>query len=140
MGVANAGIGRVSPTIYNDLHSDAPKQSRAFLVAWDPVAGKEMWRVDNPVYGASGTMTTGGDLVFTGDNQGNFYAYNARTGQQLWSAPANASPFERNCNDSIPPGRWTTRCQVAPWSVERYTESNEGALKVMAPTSTVPSR
>ena len=43
-GSANTAMGRTSPTIYNDLHSDAPRTSRAFLVAWDPVARREVWR------------------------------------------------------------------------------------------------
>jgi len=70
----------------------APRQGniKSYLMAWNPSEGKEVWRVDNPVYGASGTMTTAGDLVFTGSAQGDFSAYNARNGQKLWSTSANA--------------------------------------------------
>ena len=30
-------------------------------------------------------MSTGGGLVFTGDPEGNFFALNGRTGEELWS-------------------------------------------------------
>ncbi|MEY4760850.1 MAG: hypothetical protein RLZZ200_706 [Pseudomonadota bacterium] len=84
--VANAGIGRVSPTIYNDLHSDAPKQSRAFLVAWDPVARREVWRSGNRGTIASGVLSTAGGLVFQGAQKGEFSAFDDTTGEKLWSA------------------------------------------------------
>jgi quinohemoprotein ethanol dehydrogenase len=67
----------------------APKQD-SYLLAWDPVAGKEVWRVRNEVYGATGTMATAGNLVFSGNHKGEFAAYDAKTGARLWSAPAGA--------------------------------------------------
>jgi quinohemoprotein ethanol dehydrogenase len=56
------------------------------LVAWDPVAQKEVWRADrrSPVNG--GVLSTAGNLVFQGTAQGQLEAYNAQTGQRLWSA------------------------------------------------------
>jgi alcohol dehydrogenase (cytochrome c) len=35
-------------------------------------------------------MVTASDLVFSGDWSGNFNAFDARTGQKLWSAPTQA--------------------------------------------------
>ncbi len=67
----------------------APKQD-SYLLAWDPVTNKEVWRAQNKVYGASGTLATAGNLVFSGNHDGQFVAYNARTGEQLWSAPTGA--------------------------------------------------
>ena len=32
----------------------------------------------------AGTMSTASGLVFTGDNEGNFMAFDARTGENLW--------------------------------------------------------
>jgi PQQ-dependent dehydrogenase (methanol/ethanol family) len=84
-GQANAGIGRVAPTIYNDLHSDAPRQSRAFLMAWDPVARREVWRSELRGSIASGVLSTAGGLVFQGAHKGEFSAYDARDGRKLWS-------------------------------------------------------
>ncbi|HEY8571295.1 PQQ-dependent dehydrogenase, methanol/ethanol family [Phenylobacterium sp.] len=63
---------------------------RSYLQAWDPVKQKEVWRAANKDYGASGTMVTASDLVFSGDHTGFFSAYNARTGEKLWSAPVQA--------------------------------------------------
>ena len=68
----------------------APKQGniKSYLIAWDPAKGKEVWRSDDAVYGASGTMVTAGDLVFKGNAAGEFSAYNARTGLKLWTTQA----------------------------------------------------
>ena len=63
---------------------------KSYLQAWDPVAQKEVWRVDNTEYGASGTLATASDLVFSGDHSGFFSAYDAKTGKKLWSAPTQA--------------------------------------------------
>ena len=57
------------------------------LIAWDPVARKEAWRVDHVFPSNAGTLTTAGDLVFQGTADGRFVAYNASTGQQHWESP-----------------------------------------------------
>jgi len=69
------------------------------LVAWDPVANKPRWVVQHPVAWNGGTMTTAGNLVFQGTALGDFRAYAADTGKQLFSYPvgtgvmAGASTF-----------------------------------------------
>ncbi len=55
------------------------------LVAWDPVAAREVWGVKDekfPVY--SGVLATAGDLVFYGTMDGEFRAVDARNGKLLW--------------------------------------------------------
>jgi PQQ-dependent dehydrogenase (methanol/ethanol family) len=54
------------------------------LSAWDIVAGKEAWTINEtfPVWGA--TMVTAGDVVFYGTMEGWFKAVHARTGEVLW--------------------------------------------------------
>jgi PQQ-dependent dehydrogenase (methanol/ethanol family) len=71
----------------------APKRGniKSYLQAFDPVTGKEVWRVPEKDYGASGTMVTASDIVFSGDWSGNFNAFDARTGARLWSAPTQAN-------------------------------------------------
>ena len=66
------------------------QQLKGHLVAWDPVAQKEVWRAqfDHPWNG--GTLATAGNLVFQGNSQGEFAAYRATNGQKLWSAPTQA--------------------------------------------------
>ncbi|MFC3713602.1 PQQ-dependent dehydrogenase, methanol/ethanol family [Sphingoaurantiacus capsulatus] len=58
------------------------------LVAWDPVAQKEVWRAqyDGPWNG--GTLATAGNLVFQGNAKGEFQAFRADNGQKLWTFDA----------------------------------------------------
>ena len=56
-----------------------------YLLAWDPVARKEVWRAKrNPPRGGS-TLSTAGGLVFQSDRSGEFAAYRAATGEKVWS-------------------------------------------------------
>jgi quinohemoprotein ethanol dehydrogenase len=84
-GSANTAMGRAPATLYNDLHSDAPRTSRAFLVAWDPVARREVWRSENRGTIASGVLSTAGGLVFQGAQKGEFAAFRDSDGKKLWS-------------------------------------------------------
>ena len=55
-----------------------------YLRAIDPLTGKAKWEVLHDIASFSGTMVTGGGLVFTGTMTGEFQAYNADTGERLW--------------------------------------------------------
>ena len=70
----------------------APKQGNitSYILAWDPVKGKEVFRIPNEEYGASGILATAGNLIFSGNHKGEFVAYDATTGKRLWSAPTGA--------------------------------------------------
>ena len=57
------------------------------LVAFDPVAGKVRWTVSHSSPTNGGTLATAGNLVFQGNALGEFRAYAADSGQQLWSFP-----------------------------------------------------
>jgi len=57
------------------------------LIAWDPVARKEAWRVELGSPWNGGTLTSAGNLVFQGTADGRFVAYNARSGEKLWQSP-----------------------------------------------------
>ena len=59
-----------------------------YLRAWDPVAQKEAWSVEHPGPWNGGVLSTAGDLVFQGNSIGLFAAYDANSGKQLWSSPA----------------------------------------------------
>jgi len=54
------------------------------LMAWDPIAAKKVWTIADKYPIWSGTVATGGDVVFFGTLDGWFKAANARTGQVLW--------------------------------------------------------
>jgi len=58
--------------------------------AWDPITGKRMWSYPYKYILLASVLATGGDLVFTGDPEGNFFALDARTGAKLWSYPTGA--------------------------------------------------
>ncbi|MAP94829.1 MAG: PQQ-dependent dehydrogenase, methanol/ethanol family [Ponticaulis sp.] len=64
-------------------------RSRALgsLLAWDPVTQTERWRVEYPGLWNGGLLATGGGLVFQGNSIGDFKAFNAADGTELWSMP-----------------------------------------------------
>ena len=74
-----------------------PGDNMAELVAWNPVSQEKVWSASQrfPLHG--GTATTAGNLVFMGGLDGLFSAYDATTGERLWSYTAvsgiNAAPM-----------------------------------------------
>jgi len=62
--------------------------TKGALIAWDPVTQTERWRVPHPGPWNGGLLSTGGGLVFQGNGSGNFVAYSAKDGKQLWSFAA----------------------------------------------------
>ena len=61
-----------------------PGGNEGELMAWDPIAGKKVWTVADKYPLWSGTVATGGDLVFYGTMDGWFRAADARSGKTLW--------------------------------------------------------
>jgi quinohemoprotein ethanol dehydrogenase len=87
---ANYGIDVVAAGMPQD-----PKIRKAILdtvkgklVAWDPLQQKAAWVVERPGPWNGGTLSTAGNLVFEGTAAGNFEAYRAGTGEELWSFAA----------------------------------------------------
>lgn len=58
---------------------------RGSVVAWDPVAGKRVWEVPLKAPNWAGVLSTASGLVFTGTQTGQFKAYDAKNGKELWS-------------------------------------------------------
>lgn len=58
--------------------------------AFDPITGKRMWTMPYRLMLLSSMLTTAGDLVFTGDPEGNFFALDARSGNKLWNFQTGA--------------------------------------------------
>lgn len=56
-----------------------------YLLAWDPVANREVWRAPHPGNFNGGVLATAGNLVVQGDVDGVLNVYNAKTGLKLWS-------------------------------------------------------
>ena len=61
------------------------KSIRGRLSAWDPVEQKEVWKSYHTLPWNGGTLTTSGNLVFQGNSDGEFVAFQADTGKRLWS-------------------------------------------------------
>ena len=59
--------------------------TKGALVAWDPIAQRERWRVKFNGPWNGGLLATGGGLVFQGNSQQEFAAYDAGQGDKLWS-------------------------------------------------------
>ncbi len=53
--------------------------------AWDPVLQEEVFRIDSGNGWNAGVLSTAGNLVFQGEASGEFAAYRADDGAQLWS-------------------------------------------------------
>jgi quinohemoprotein ethanol dehydrogenase len=63
---------------------EAPGDGKGSLIAWDPVAQQARWTVQHEHLWNGGTLATAGNLVFQGEADGKFVAYDARNGTQLW--------------------------------------------------------
>jgi PQQ-dependent dehydrogenase (methanol/ethanol family) len=60
------------------------------LVAVNLDTGKVAWGVKTPQPLIGGVLATAGNLVFNGEANGNFKAYDAKTGKELWKYNAGA--------------------------------------------------
>ncbi|MCJ2189103.1 PQQ-dependent dehydrogenase, methanol/ethanol family [Novosphingobium beihaiensis] len=58
------------------------------LVAWDPVAQKEVWSVRHSAVQNGGVLATAGGLVFEGTGSGTFEARRADNGKLVWQFQA----------------------------------------------------
>ena len=74
----------------NKIPDDAAGQKavravlKGFLTAWDPIAQKEVWRVQQNGPWNGGVLATAGGLVFQGTAKGELTAYAADSGRKLW--------------------------------------------------------
>jgi PQQ-dependent dehydrogenase (methanol/ethanol family) len=61
-----------------------PGGHRGEVTAWDPVAGKAVWKIKESFPVWSGALATAGDLVFYGTMDGWAKAIDARSGSEVW--------------------------------------------------------
>ena len=80
--------GKSNPAFLMDsdrkIREEILNEQRGYLLAWDPIAQKEVWRYTMPAPFNGGTLATAGNLVFEGGGNGHFFAWNAKTGERLW--------------------------------------------------------
>ena len=74
------------------------------LVAFDPATQNIRWSVEHVLPFNGGVMATGGNLVFQGNAKGEFVAYAADSGDELWSVQTgsaiNAAPASYSVNNT----------------------------------------
>jgi alcohol dehydrogenase (cytochrome c) len=63
------------------------------LRALDPTTGQLKWEWKHPSPTWSGVLSTDGGLVFSGDAEGNFMAFDAKSGENLWHFQCGASVY-----------------------------------------------
>jgi quinohemoprotein ethanol dehydrogenase len=68
------------------IRAGASAAIKGALIAWDPIAQKERWRVALQGPWNGGVLATGGGLVFQGNTAKEFAAYDAASGAKLWSS------------------------------------------------------
>ena len=61
------------------------------LVAWDPVLQQRAWQVKQKKPANGGILSTAGDLVFQGNWNGTFAAYDAENGNALWQYQSDSA-------------------------------------------------
>jgi len=67
-----------------------PLDNTSALLAWNPVTQTKAWAVEHEGGWTGGVLATGGNLVFQGHVDGDFAAYAADSGKELWRFPAQA--------------------------------------------------
>ena len=88
---------RATDTKLDSLPPDAKARAamrnsmRGELIAWDPVAQKEVWRAAHNDPWNGGALATAGNLVFQGTANGHFNAYDATNGKPLWTTDTNTA-------------------------------------------------
>ena len=86
-GVAMDGGGAMTEEEREALYAGM----KGYLIAWDPVKQEEAWRVDQVAPFNGGVLATGGGLVFAGNTARELAAYDAASGEKLWSFDAQTA-------------------------------------------------
>jgi quinohemoprotein ethanol dehydrogenase len=83
---ANLGIDFAAPATFYRDNPNERSGFNSYLIAWDPVGRREVWRGDVTEGRPGGALATAGGLVFNGGGaRHEFRAYDAATGAKLWS-------------------------------------------------------
>jgi quinohemoprotein ethanol dehydrogenase len=88
----NTGVDLLAsiPPDSPEAHAAIKASLKGRLLAWDPVQQKAAWQVEYPGPWNGGVLSTAGSLVFQGTADGAFNAYDAHSGQLLWSFVAQS--------------------------------------------------
>ncbi|MFK7975414.1 MAG: PQQ-dependent dehydrogenase, methanol/ethanol family [Halioglobus sp.] len=92
-GYWNVGFDRManSPPKIPNLGEVFAKEYTGKLLAWDPVQQKAVWSPEVGKPNVGGALSTAGGLVFHGGEDDLFNAYDAASGERLWSTDLQTS-------------------------------------------------
>jgi len=120
-----------SNTYYRD-HPSEPRDFVGFLQAWDPVTGAKVWQGESNQGPTGGALATAGGLVFQGGGSAQeFRAYDARTGEKLWSVQAKTGVFAGPISFELE-GRQYVAVSVGAGAAPGTTTPNLSRLLVFA--------
>ena len=123
---------------------DDPKALRVnkgYLLAWDPVKQKEVWRVSHGNGRGGGTLDDGGHLVFQGNSKNQeFAAYRADNGREAVGHARRRPACSRARRRSKSTASSTSRWSPAPGSGGNYWAPNYSRMLVfkLGGTATLP--
>ncbi len=88
----NLALDFAAPMTYYQKNPTEKQGFVGFLQAWDPATGKMVWQGEENQGPTGGAMATAGGLVFQGGGAASeFRAYDAKSGEKLWSFPTQTA-------------------------------------------------
>jgi alcohol dehydrogenase (cytochrome c)/quinohemoprotein ethanol dehydrogenase len=83
----NVGLDMAATSLPPDAGARAAALAglKGYLLGWDPVQQREVWRAEHAGPWNGGVLATAGNLVFQGTASGELVAYRASDGTKLWS-------------------------------------------------------
>jgi len=92
---------------------------KGYLLAWDPVQQKEVWRIPSPTVWNGGVLTTAGNIIVQGDGAGFVQVLEAKTGRKLWSFNAQTGIVAAPIAFSVNGKQYLTLVTGAPTPTNR---------------------
>lgn len=128
----NLGIDFAANFAYYRDHPNAPHEFVGFLEAWDPVKGRVVWRGEANQGPTGAALATAGGLVFQGGGSSQeLRAYDARTGEKLWSMQARTGVLAGPISYELD-GRQYVAVSVGGLQMGGYYAPNYARLIVLA--------
>jgi quinohemoprotein ethanol dehydrogenase len=123
-----------------------PLANTSWLLAFDPVARRARWKQKTASAWNGGILATGGDLVFQGQLNGEFDAYEASSGRKLWryaaQAPIIAAPISYAVGGrqfvTVIVGMGTSPGGVGPIPFDYYSQARRVLTFRLGGSATIP--
>lgn len=82
-----------SPFRRSPINNWTNESGNGAVLALDPKTGKRVWSFAQYDLTNAGNLVTASDILFSGGNEGYFYAFNAKTGEVLWQTNLGGAMF-----------------------------------------------